>query len=1017
MRIVLPQLDTFIPFSRTCAVAFLGCVFASVAATAQPGQSPKYQFDRWTTDDGLPQNAVTAILQTRDGYLWLATSDGLARFDGLQFTVFNKGNSKGIGSNRFAMLFEDRHGALWAVTDEDWLVKYQAGAFTTYTPKDGLPAGEVKQIEEDESGGLQIVIGKWLVRFKDGRFSSQALDDLLRLPIGAGRSDCNKLARLEDGRLHWYSHGRLTTYSLPPGWPDFKLCSIYEDQRGIIWLATENAGLVSLRDGRFTVYPVRERFQIGGPVQADRKGSVWMSGDYSWLGSYSNGRFTRYTAQEGFQPASANCFYEDREGNFWIGASDGLYRARETAIMVLTRQDGLPSNGVYSICEDRAGQMWFGTWGGGVAKLGDGRFTHYPMKNGQSAGFITALYEDRAGNMWIGNMGGVFRLDQAPASNPRGQGKPSAITDADGFFRHGVWAIHQDRAGRFWFGTSRGLVKDEDGRRTRYTTIDGLAGDDIKAILEAHDGTLWFGTWSGLTRYAEGRFTAFTERDGLASDHIRALYEDADGTLWIGTYDGGLSRFKNGRLARFTTNDGLFSNGVFQILEDADGYFWMSGNQGIHRVRRQELNDFADGKLRSITSVAYGKADGLLTVECNGGRQPAGWKTREGRLWFPTAQGAAVIDPSRVEANREPPPVVIEEVRLNDRTVPPGETIVIPPDQNSSLEIRYQALSFIRSKQQRFRYKLDGMDGDWVEAGNRRAAYYSHLPPGQYAFTVLAANGDGVWNTQGAHLRLKVLPAFWQTWWFRAAVAASLLAISLFAVQLRLARFKREQTMRDAHARQLIDSQERDRQRIAQDIHDSTGQLVSLINRHALDGLDEPEKQELATEHFARIASYAGKAINELRSVAYSLHPAEIDRLGLTRALAELVRRFNVSYAIEFTCDVNSPGNSIDSSLPGDGKVHLYRIVQECFNNIARHSQATKASLVVRREAKALRIEIRDNGQGFDQAAESNGNRVGLGLSGITERARLLGGRAEIASAPGQGVQVTIIINLPEATS
>ncbi len=1013
MRIVLPQLDTFIPFSRACAVAFLGCVFASVAATAQPGQSPKYQFDRWTTDDGLPQNAVTAILQTRDGYLWLATSDGLARFDGLQFTVFNKGNSKGIGSNRFAMLFEDRHGALWAVTDEDWLVKYQAKVFTTYTPKDGLPAGIVKQIEENEAGELQIVIGNRMARWKDGRFSSQAIDDLLQLPLGAGRSDCSKLARLEAGRLHWYSRGRLATYFLHPGLPDFKLRSVYEDQHGTIWLATENAGLVSLRDGRFTVYPVKEPSQIGGPIQADRKGSIWMSGDYSWLGGYSNGRFTRYTAREGFQTSAANCFYEDREGNFWVGTSDGLYRARETAITVITRRDGLSSDGVYSIREDRAGQMWFGTWGGGVTKFSAGRFTRYPMKNGRDADYITALYEDREGNLWIGNMSGLCRLD--PASNQHKRDKLTAIADADGFFRHGIWAIHQDRAGRFWFGTSRGLVKDEEGCHARYTTADGLAGDDVKAILEARDGTLWFGTWSGLTRYAEGRFMSFTERDGLASDHIRALYEDAEGTLWIGTYDGGLSRFKDGRLARFTTNDGLFSNGVFQILEDDAGNFWMSSNQGIHRVRRQDLNDFADGKLRSITSVAYGKADGLLTVECNGGRQPAGWRASDGRLWFPTAQGAAVIDPSRVEANREPPPVLIEEVRLNDQVMPPGETIVIPPDQNGSLEIRYQALSFIRSKQQRFKYRLAGIDQDWVEAGSRRAAYYSHLPPGQYAFTVLAANGDGVWNTQGAHLRLKALPAFWQTWRFRVGVAASLLAIALFAVRLRVARFNSEQTMRDAHARQLIDSQERDRQRIARDLHDSTGQLVSLINRHALDGLDEPEKQELATEHFAKIASYAGKAINELRSVAYSLHPAEIDRLGLTRALAELAERFNASYAIEFTCDVISPGNSIDSSLPGDGKVHLYRIVQECFNNIARHSQATKANLVVRREARVLRIEIRDNGHGFDPAAESNGNRAGLGLPGIKERARLLGGRAEITSALGQGAQVTIIIPLPEA--
>jgi len=1005
MRVVSHQLKRFTRLSRACAGVLFGALLASAVTTAQP----QYQFDHWTTDDGLPQNAVNAIVQTRDGYLWLATFDGLVRFDGLQFAVFNKGNTKGIGSNRFYTLFEDRHGALWAMTDESWLVKFQAGVFTTYTPKEGLPPWTLLQIEEDEAGNFQIVSREGIAKWKDGQFVAYTLENLLPKSVAANWIGGNRLAWLTADGLCVYSRGLLNTYSVRSVLPNINNSAVFEDQHGTIWVSTHDGGFVRVKDGRLTVYSRKDGLRIDVPAQEDRKGSIWLAGDHKWLGRLKDGLLTRYTASAGFPASTVMTFYEDREGNFWIGTSHGLFRAREAAISVFTQKDGLSSDNVYSIYEDRAGGLWFGTWGGGVTKYKDGRTTHYRMKDGLAKDDVTSLYEDRDGNMWIGTTFGLHRLNRNSASNcHRCSSQLSTLPDPDGFFRAGVWAIHQDRTGRFWFGAGNGLIKFEGGRYTRYTTADGLAGDDVKAILEDRAGRLWVGTWGGLSRFADGRFTSYTERDGLASDHIRTLYEDGEGTLWVGSYDGGLGRFKDGRFTRYTTRDGMFNNGVFQILEDGRGYFWMSSNRGIYRVSGQDLNDFAAGKIHYITSVAYGKDDGLLTLECNGGRQPAGWKTRDGRLWFPTAHGAAVIDPSRIEINRQPPPVVIEEFRLNNETVPAGEVIVIPPDKNGNLEIRYQGLSFVRPEQQRYKYQLAGIDRDWVEVGNRRSAYYNHLPPGSYTFTVWAANSDGVWNGQGAGLRLKVLPSFWQTWWFRAAVLAGIFAFALLVIRRRSARRRREQAMRDAYARQLIDSQERDRQRIAGDLHDGTGQLVNLISRHALDGLGEPDNYDLVTERFAKIASLAGKTIEETRSVAYNLRPPELDRLGLTRALEALVDQSNSLPAIRLSRDIDQ----IDSAFDDDDKAHLYRIVQESLNNIVRHSRATEACLVVRREARVVRIEIRDNGRGFDAGA--NGNRPSLGLPGITERARLLGGKAEIHSVPGQGTKITIIIALQE---
>lgn len=1000
--------STSVSLNRISLLAprLLGLLLALLPQIVAAAQS-RYQFDHWTTDDGLPQNAVNAILQTRDGYLWLATNDGLVRFDGLSFAVFNKGNTKGIGSSRFDRLFEDRSGSLWAVSDEGWLVRNQANVFTTYTTNDGLPLwtqSTVTEMEEDDGGNFQIVSHEGIVRWRDGRFITSPLQESLVLPAKFEWVKGNRLAWLANKKLYWYANGHVHSYAIESGVKKADLYSVFEDQNKEVWIKTGNIGLVRFANGNFTAYPVSIPF-FHAIAQEDQNGNIWISWGTKGFGQLRDGRLVHYEPSKDYQASGLrHCFYEDREGNFWIGAADGLYRARETAITVYSELEGMSSDNVYSIYEDRAGRIWFGTWGGGVTKYEDGKYTCYGLKDGLTSLLIMSLYEDRDGFLWIGTMAQQHRYKN---------GLLSGYSDPNGYFAKGAWAIHQDRSARFWFGTSDGLVKLEGGRMTRYTAADGLAGNDVKAILEDHAGHLWFGTWNGLTRFDGQRFDSYTEKDGLASDHIRTLYEDAAGALWIGTYDGGLSRFKEGRFTNYTTNNGLFNNGVFQILEDNRGYFWMSCNRGIYRVRVQELNDFADGKITAISSTAYGKTDGLLTLECNGGRQPAGWKSRDGRLWFPTAKGAAVIDPARIETNPYPPPVKIEEVRLNNEPTSQGQVIVIPPDKNNNLEIHYQALSFIRPEQQRFKYRLAGVDDDWIDAGRRRAAFYNRLPPGSYEFVVMAANSDGVWNTQGATLQLNVLPAAWQTLWFKLAGGAILIALLALGVQQRNVRRKHEQELQDTHSLQLIASQERDRKRIARDLHDSLGRFVNQMSHDALDGLEDPENYEVVTERFARIASTAQEAIDEMHLVLYRLRPPEIDRWGLTRAIEILIERANKLSSINFTCELDQ----LDTAFDDDATIHIYRIVQEGLNNIERHSKATKGRIIVKRLTNTVKIEIADDGQGFGEAVQSQSklNEQGLGLVGIIERARLLGGNADILSLPGHGVHIAVLVSLPDA--
>lgn len=1002
MRVVSPQLIGLIQFNAAFVSISLAGLFACTVVRAQPSHQPKYQFDHWTTDDGLPQNAINAILQTRDGYLWLATFDGLVRFDGMQFTVFNKSNSKGIGSNRFDRLLEDHHGTLWAVTGEGWLVKYQAGVFATYTPKEGLPPGTLLQmeIEEDEAGDFQIVSREGIAKWKDGRFITYPLKDLLPALAGAKWIYGNRLAWLAAGNFCWYAHGRLNTYSIQSGLPSLNIISVFEDQHRTVWINTLDAGLVRVKDGHFTAYPVKYpsgHFTVS--AQEDRKGNIWLAFGDEWLGQFKDGSLTRYAASQGFRVSANTSFYEDREGNFWIGASNGLYRAREVAIGVYTQRDGLSSENVYSIYEDRVGGLWFGTWGGGVTKYQDGRFTHYGEKDGLASELITTLFEDRDGYLWIGTADGLSRLKE---------GRLSKYPDPDGFFGDGAWAIHQDQAGRFWFGTSTGLIKYEDGRHTRYTTIDGLAGDDVKAILEDRAGQLWFGTWGGLSRYDDGRFTSYTEQDGLASDHIRALYEDANGILWVGTYDGGLSRFKDGRFIRYTTKEGLFNNGVFQILEDERGYFWMSCNKGIYRVKRQELNDFADGKVRSITSIAYGKNDGLLNVECNGGRQPAGWKTRDGRLWFPTAGGAAVIDPREISENTTPPPVVIEEVRIAGEPIALNESIDVPPDKKS-FDIEYRGLSFIKPEQVKYRYKLEGLDNDWVDAGTRHAAYYNHVPHSEYTFTVIAANSDGVWNQTGKSIRIKVIPYWWEILWVQALMLLGAMVVSSSAAVLL---YKYKDVLLG-----------RERNRIAGDLHDEPKQRLFAIRSNAWRIQNElnsirkdfksarTEKIDLAVELAQEIFLLAKEASAEMSSIIEDLFLKQGKEFRLTAAIEDLIAaRSKKLPSINFAHKIDSIDGVFDDKI----EFNIYRIVREGINNIGKHSQATNASVVIKRDERAIVISIEDNGKGFDVEKLQRTSDGGIGLRLIQERAQMIDGEVVINSVPGRGTKITIKLNLPE---
>ena len=761
-----------IPWVKTVSVVAAALLLhpRDTAALDTQKSIGQYVHRSWQRDDGLPQNSVNAIAQTDDGYLWVGTQEGLGRFDGVRFTVFDTSNTPGLPGNLVTALRTDRHGALWIGTEQG-LARLVAGTFERFTTDDGLDSNSVLAIYEDREGAIWVGTRRGLNRLAEGprpRFTAVA-------PFAGQR-----------------------------------VTALRQDSAGRFWVGTDD-GLYELSAS--TTRKVRSDVPTGvvNALYEDAAHALWAGTDAGLFRMTATGLASAGTADP------VDSLLGDRDGNLWVGTNGaGLRRRHGDAAAALTMADGLTNDVVLALLEDREGTLWVGTNGGGLNSFHDGKVTAYGVREGLNYDVVRTVYQDQSDTLWIGTSRGLNALTP--------DGRVTKIANDDLSHRR-VLAIAQSRQRDLWFGTDGGgLYRGREGRFTAFTEANGLSSNTVKAVLEGRDGTLWVGTSSGLNRYRDGAFTlvpgvppraiivsihespnddiwistrgaglfryrhgtltALTMRDGLSSDLISALHEDASGTLWIGTIGGGLNRLKDGRITAFRKQQGLFDDTVHVVLEDDADNLWFSSNKGIWRVSKRNLDEVASGRARSVLSVSYGVADGMRSSECNGSAQPAGWRTRDGRLWFPTLKGVVAIDPTHIALNQVPPPVVIDRLVVDGH--PAAGLPRIEPGRGD-LEFHYSALSFVAPGKVTFRYKLDGFDLDWVDPRERHTAYYTHIPPGQYVFRVKAANDDGLWNETGAVLAFTLRPHFYQTFWF---YALCVLAIASFTVGMHRIRIR-----------------------------------------------------------------------------------------------------------------------------------------------------------------------------------------------------------------------------------
>lgn len=966
----------------------------------------EYASRTWHTDEGLPDNVVQAIAQTPDGYLWIGTRAGLARFDGVQFTDYDSKNSPALKNSSITALCADRYGALWIGTDGGGLVRLRDGVFTSFTKTNGLAGNHVRVVFESKDGSLWIGTTQGMSHYQNQQFRSYTQADGLLSDI------VNYIYEDSDGNL-WIATGKglnrlrpggsMDSFTMPDGLPNDSVRGICQDKGSRIWIGSNNGLLWYNSYWQNSFYAYNTRYGLSdtfvSAICEDRERNLWV-GTYSGLNRFREGRFYNQLDNEGLPFDHVNALFEDREGDLWVGSKEGLIRLTPKRFSAYTKRQGLTHNNAMSVLEDRAGSLWIGTWGGGLNQLKDERVTAYAPTNGLSQDLILSLCTGRDGSIWVGADfdGGLTRLKD---------GNVSHYTTKDGLPDAGLRALCEDGKGNLWIGTSLGLSCLSDGK------FSTKLHDGVRAIIEDHTGALWFGTENGLERLQNGQWTRFGKKDGLSDATINALYEDKDNVLWIGTATGGLDRMRGDHFSSYTTRQGLFSDEIFSIIEDDEGWLWMSCSRGVFRARKRDFDEYDAGRMKSIASIAYGRTDGMESPQCNGAGKPSVWKARDGLLWFPTSKGVVVVDPRTMKMDHVPPPVYVEQVTVDKaplKFAAGGEAPIHVRPGHGELEFHYTALNLSAPEKTHFKYKLDKIDTDWVDAGNRRTAYYNNVSPGTYTFHVIACNKDGIWNEAGAAFTFELEPHYWQTWWFRGLLALLVVGSAsgtvLYATRRRMQR--QLQLLQQRHAI------EKERGRIAKDIHDDLGSSLTRIMMLGERVEESLGKREDISTHISKIVSSARHTVQSLDEIVWAVNPENDTLNGLLEYIGHYADEFFEN--TDVNCRLELPVEIPAFSLAAETRHNLFLFVKEALNNALKHSGATAVRVEVSVENENVQILVQDNGRGFDLPV-SNGARKGNGLDNMRRRIEHLGGDFEIISSPDRGTSLKCRLKLKPGPS
>ncbi len=1038
---------SFLHIWRTAGLLILaaGLGASVVAQEAYNPSAAPFVFRNWQGQQGLPNITVKAITQTRDGYLWLGTAEGLARFDGLRCQVF--GTRNGLKNLQITALAEDSQGALWIGTDGGGVSRMFQGEIKTYTTENGLAGDSINTLQADTNGTVWIGTTKGLNCWRNGDF--QPVDKILASSAF--------------------------------------IFSLALDHAGDLWIATLSKGLFRLHQEKLSSVPwagqnAHEPVINARRLMVDHENRLWLGmRDRSVLSlNLTNGNWQGYGRSEGLPLDYPSCLAETPDGIIWVGFQGrGLCYLRPNAnsFTAVRTRDGLPDNAVLSLYANQNQRLWIGSVAGGLCRISPKKISVYHVleyvspttqttnTTDPAEGSQLSLTQTTNGDLWVGSYGqGIYQwrsnaftpylpvlgnlvtfhvavdavLGASDGSLWWGAGpavfqsKENVLlssTNYDGvpwLNRRRVLSLCESRAGGMWVGTDDGQVR---------LIKQGVVGPDlggrtnkpITDLAEEPDGTLWIATLgAGLARLQNGQLTFFTTREGLTSDLVRTLLLDPDGDLWIGTEGGGLNLWSQGRITGFTTKNGLPDDIVLQILEDNEGSqeagLWLGCNHGICRLNKRVLLDMAEGKPNYLRPLVFDTADGLVSDQCVGSFNAA-LKTHSGLLCFSTVKGIVVINPHQISQNETMPTVLLENVLVDKNILethswssptdfnqneedPPGPVPVIPPGRHS-FDFNYVGIEFDAPEKVQFRYWLVGIDAIWNDVGDVRQARYAYIPPGSYHFRVQARNLNGRWSEPGVVMTFVVLPHFWQEAWFQVfagiiltyMVALNIRALERRRYRLRLEKIEHEQAM------------ERERIRIASDLHDELGANLTHISMLSNLGQSEAFTQaDKLKKRMRTISSASVRTVRSLDEIVWAVNPRNDSLRSLILYLTQFTRELYEDSDIH--CRFHTGESLPELPLPPEMRHNLFLVVKEALNNALKYSKATEISLSATTSEGQIKICVQDNGSGFClTTVQSTSKRNGLG--NMRQRIEALGGQFVVEAHPGKGTAIRLTVNYP----
>ena len=971
-------------------LAWLVCAAGAWGLDPRKGLT-QYSRTVWTQQHGLPQDTIRAIAQTADGYLWLGTDEGLARFDGYDFVTFDKSNGD-LPANSVTALAAARDGSLWIGTSNG-LVQYRGKQFRIFTTKQGLPDNAITSLSEDDEGSLWIVAGNYLSHFQRGKFTNLAPGK--DLPIQSVRT-------VEEDHHHQVWVGgfngvvkRVGDRFVPV--VDEKLLAggyvtnLLFDRQDNLWAGGSAGILVRSPAGAIRRYDTSSGLpnMVVRVLLQDRDGNIW-AGTNGGLARLDSDRFVPAEAEGQSDEESVRCLFEDREGDLWVGATSGLTRMRDDVFTVYGKNEGLPSDVPNTVFQDRKGHIWVGFHDSGLMMLESDGYQLYTTRNGLPNNEVFAVREARNGDLLISVRGALVRMHGTDFT---------WLVPPDPLSRINVFDAVEDSKGRIWLATAGGLNELTGGHFRVVVPGGPVLVSAMMTVYEDHGGSIWAGTYGkGLWRVNGDEKRLFTMADGLSSDQIRTIYQDKSGTLWIGTFGGGLDAYRGGKFYRFTEADGLLSDNIANISDDGQS-LWLSTTRGICRIPKKQLDEFATGNRRKLEPTNYGVENGLRSAQCapaypNGG---GGTRTADGRLWFTTTRGLAVYDPRvRQQQNVQAPVVHLVEMTSDRKVVDLTSKAELSPG-SQRIQIRYTAIHLSAPERVQYSYRLEGLDNAWVSAGSRRLINFNTLHHGSYRFTVKADLPGG--PSAERSYAFVVLPQFYETTWFRVLCGLLVAAATWAVIQLRLRQIRLRFAL-------VLD----ERARLAREIHDTLAQgFVGISSQLDAVAMSMPKEDTPARKYLETARRMARHSLTEARRSVMDLRSSVLEGQNLAAALQSGARMWSAGSGVDVAVDVSGAHPPLSQEM----EQHLLRIAQEAVTNTLKHAGASKIWIKLHMEARKLYMQIVDNGRGFEQGDAFSSHDGHFGLIGMRERAERIGGELRLSSHPGEGTQVEVMAPLP----